>query len=157
MVGVVCYHFSKKTPLIRASNLSRFECECCGLLFDKPAAWAKRCNHHYCSRACHNEARRIKIKKTCIICNKVFFTTPHGWFRHVTCSKECRSIKCIPLPELYGWIEMNKMKEHIYSIHNCEICNVEYRREPSWVRRSGTRFCSKKCHGISKREVIRHD
>jgi len=135
----------QKTKLINTVGEIEISCDMCGLIFLKHACWVKRCRYNYCSMACRNESMRINITKQCIICGKIFITTPQGWFRHVTCGRKCKSIKSVPLPEKFGLIERSKNKEHKYFIGTCEVCGSEYKKEPAWEKKYKSRFCSREC------------
>lgn len=41
-------------------------------------------------------------------------------------------------------------------IKKCEACGKEFKTLPSWIKRSGAKFCSRKCFGISiNRKIIK--
>ena len=66
-----------------------FNCDYCGVSFEKYACWAKRTAHHYCGRACASAAKVIRIPKNCVVCDAEIFLTPTYYNRVATCSKEC--------------------------------------------------------------------
>lgn len=87
--GGMIGHINAKTPIIRTVGMISMHCDNCNMLYETHACWAKRTNHHFCSRDCHDKFRQIRIKKACVICGKHFYTTPTGWFKHITCSRKC--------------------------------------------------------------------
>jgi hypothetical protein len=90
--GAVRY-FSNLTPLSRDAGKLAFVCPICGISFEKPAAWAKRCENHYCSRACCTEGRKVRIETHCVVCGKAMEQTPSDAARITTCGKHCSSIR----------------------------------------------------------------
>jgi len=80
---------SQLTPIAKIKSKLPFNCDHCGLLFEKYACWAKRTAHHYCSRACCWAAKVIRIPKSCAVCNTEMFLTPTYYKRTSTCSRLC--------------------------------------------------------------------
>lgn len=92
--GVRVYHGgSNKTDLSRTTGKLCFICPICKIEFLKPAAWAKRCQSHCCSRACASENRKVRVITHCIICKIQMEKTPSNSLRVLTCGKECSSIR----------------------------------------------------------------
>lgn len=83
------YQGSQLTPLARIKAKLPFNCDYCGLAFEKYACWAKRSKHNYCSRACSNAAKVIRFPKECLVCNTVMLLTPTLMKRVSTCSSAC--------------------------------------------------------------------
>jgi hypothetical protein len=84
---------SNQTPLARRAGKLSFACGVCGVVFEKPAAWAKRTNNHYCSAACRIEGSKITVETQCVVCHATMLQTPSLAVRVVTCSKLCSSLR----------------------------------------------------------------
>lgn len=80
---------SQSTAITKVKSKLPFNCDHCGLLFEKYACWAKRCTNHYCSRACNWASKVIRIHKNCVVCNAEMLLTPSDYKKFSTCSKEC--------------------------------------------------------------------
>ena len=80
---------SALTALSKVKSKLLFNCEHCGLPFEKYACWAKRTSHHYCSRACAWAAKVIQIPKNCVVCNAEMLLNPSKYARVSTCSRDC--------------------------------------------------------------------
>lgn len=80
---------SLPTPLARNKSKLGFNCDYCGLPFEKYACWARRTSHHYCGHACASAAKVIRIPKSCVVCNAEMLLTPTNINRVSTCSNEC--------------------------------------------------------------------
>lgn len=80
---------SQLTPIAKIKSKLPFNCDYCGLLFEKYACWAKRSTHHYCSRACNWASKIIRIPKNCTVCNVEMMLTPVYYKKVSTCSKTC--------------------------------------------------------------------
>jgi len=80
---------SQLTPLTKVKSKLPFNCDHCGLLFEKYACWAKRSAHHYCSRACNWASKIVRIPKNCVVCGTEMFLTPTSYKRISTCSRTC--------------------------------------------------------------------
>ncbi|MBI1919653.1 MAG: hypothetical protein HYS23_01085 [Geobacter sp.] len=86
--GVV-RHISAKTPLSRTHGKVGMNCDFCGMPYETYACWAARTNAHYCSKACSNEAKKIPVRKNCVVCGSEFITNPTTAVRISTCSRKC--------------------------------------------------------------------
>lgn len=80
---------SQLTPIAKVKSKLPFDCDHCGLSFEKYACWAKRSAHQYCSRACAWAAKVIRIPKNCVVCNTEMLLKPSNYARISTCSKPC--------------------------------------------------------------------
>lgn len=85
--------FSNLTPLSRTTGKLSFVCPICGISFEKPAAWAKRTENHYCSRACSAEGKKVRVETHCVVCGKAMEQIPSSVARITTCGKLCSSIR----------------------------------------------------------------
>ena len=83
------YHKGQLTKLTRNKSKLGFNCDYCGLPFEKYACWAKRTAHHYCGRACANAAKVVEIPKPCVVCGKEMLLKPSLFKRVSACSPEC--------------------------------------------------------------------
>lgn len=85
-----------------------------------------------CNLCALRKPRRGEIIK-CGTCGKEFYVQPCYINKKKYCSREC-AYKA-------------KMKGEPLI---CEVCGKEYYRSPSQVKLRGTKYCSKKCHGIAQ-------
>jgi hypothetical protein len=83
------YQRSQMTGLLRNKSKLPFNCDHCGIPFEKYACWAKRNNHHYCGRGCASAAKVIKFPKDCVICGAEMMLTPSLFLKKFTCSVAC--------------------------------------------------------------------
>lgn len=81
--------FSNKTPMGRSAGKIAMSCDHCGLSYETYACWAKRTARHFCSRACANAAKEVRVEKSCVICGTVFTATPSTVDKSSTCSRKC--------------------------------------------------------------------
>lgn len=88
----------------------------------------KKCERH--SRSGRGQRSRVRIKLTCAHCKKVFLSNR-------TNRKFC-SIPCC-----------NAARPHLRLV--CPICKCSYRTRPSFVKKGGGSFCSRRCRSISIR------
>lgn len=124
---------SNKTPMSRTIGILGFECELCGLAFEKPAAWAKRVSHHYCSVSCANEGRKVRIHTNCTVCNADMEQTLSGAVRVVTCSKFCSSKRRqSDTPNARGF---KSYKEEMMRLARRGVCSQCGVRHGPWVVR----------------------
>ena len=91
LVGVETREFAQKTKVAKTAGKIGMNCDNCGLLYETYACWAKRTNHHFCSRACGNSFKKIEIRKKCAVCGEIFTVSPSDWFKYSTCSEQCMS------------------------------------------------------------------
>lgn len=98
-------------------------CKNCGNLFDKTSK-----NQDYCSKACRDEAHKIRRKnrkdgklilKTCLKCGKTFKEDKH---RHTYCSSKCR---------ILAKRERERKRYHDKYCHKCWTCQ-NYATGCSW-------------------------
>lgn len=82
--------FHKASPTKKLQSKLSFNCDHCGILFEKYACWAKRTTHHYCGRACASAAKVIRIPKNCVVCDTEMLLTPTYFKRVSACSKTCQ-------------------------------------------------------------------
>ena len=80
---------AQPTKLARNKSKLPFNCDHCGLAFEKYACWAKRVTHHYCSRACASAAKVVRFPKDCAVCGVEMLLTPTYMNRVSTCSAIC--------------------------------------------------------------------
>lgn len=152
ILGVLTKVLSNRTKATRVHGILSFSCEICGLAFTKPAAWAKRSNHHYCSRACASEAKRKpRIIKLCIVCAKEFSVSPWQDERYVTCGRECLGMSRKETTFVNGLVSMAMAQPKNSVAFACKTCAKIYYRWPSWLKRRKSSYCSRACHNISKR------
>ena len=116
---------SQLTPIAKIKSKLPFNCDHCGLLFEKYACWAKRNAHHYCSRACCWAAKVIRIPKNCVVCDAEIMLTPSNYPRITTCSKLCLRKKRVTnnsnlraSPDYIGIV--NRLKKNT----SCSTCNT---------------------------------
>lgn len=83
------YQRAQLTTLQRNKSKLSFNCDHCGLPFEKYACWAKRTKNHYCGRACASAAKVVRIPKPCVVCGNEMLLTPTLFTRTSACSKEC--------------------------------------------------------------------
>jgi len=121
------------TPLAGAVGKLRFTCPNCGIVFERYACWAKRVNVSYCSRDCSNEARRVRVQVSCVVCGEHYEVTPSNIGRKTTCGKLCSSKRRQsdnPHPKSF-----NAYKDAIKLIASREVCSrCEVRSGPWMVR-----------------------
>jgi hypothetical protein len=87
---------SNKTPISRRSGMVHLNCDQCDLPIMKPAAWAKRSNHHFCGVGCSGAFRRIPLKAICSVCGVQY----EGTRSVVLKSTTCRTKDCIRIGQL---------------------------------------------------------
>lgn len=116
---------SQLTPLTKIKSKLPFNCDHCGLLFEKYACWAKRSTHHYCSRACSWASKVIRVPKNCVVCHAEMFLTPTYYKRVSTCSKIClrknrvtNNSSLRSSPDYIGIVNRLKKKT------SCNTCNT---------------------------------
>lgn len=80
---------SQLTGLARNKSKLPFNCDHCGMAFEKYACWAKRVKHNYCSRACASAAKVIRFPKECVVCGVEMLLTPTLMKRVAACSTAC--------------------------------------------------------------------
>lgn len=81
----------QKSQLTKITNSKlTFNCDHCGVAFEKYACWAKRTAKHYCGRACAWAAKVIRIPKNCVVCGAEMLVTPSNLNRVSACSKPCQ-------------------------------------------------------------------
>ena len=90
--GVHTKNITNKAKVNKTAGKIGLNCDLCGLAFETYACWAKRYNHHFCSRACSSKFSEININNSCKECGKPITVTPTEYTRIVTCSKECSDI-----------------------------------------------------------------
>lgn len=83
------YQRAQLTSVQRNKAKLGFNCDHCGIPFEKYACWAKRTSHHYCGRACAWAAKVVRIPKPCVVCGTEMLLTPTSFNRVSGCSKEC--------------------------------------------------------------------
>lgn len=83
------FELSNRTKVSRTHGKIPMNCDQCGLAYETYACWAKRQSHHFCSKACSNEFKKIEIKKNCCICGTEFIVAPFSFKRKATCSARC--------------------------------------------------------------------
>lgn len=85
--------------------------------------------------------KKEKICKTCVICNKIFYTIPY----HKESDKKLCSMKCKLqyMKKIIPWNKQDKIKKV------CRICNKEYFILKSLEETN--KYCSWKCSAYSKR------
>jgi len=88
-IGGFVVERAQLTTVARNKSKLPFNCDHCGIPFEKYACWAKRSTHHYCGRACANAARLVRIPKECVVCKAEMLLTPADYPRLSTCSKLC--------------------------------------------------------------------
>jgi hypothetical protein len=68
-------------------------CGQCGKSFEKPAAWAKRGRHDFCTKECYDSfQKKDRVTKQCVICGGDFQVRPCEQHKFSTCSRpECRA------------------------------------------------------------------
>jgi len=84
------WHIANTHKISKSAGKIGLNCENCGIAFETQACWAKRINHHFCSHSCASEFKKIEIKKNCNVCGNEIIVNPTTYFRHVTCSSECK-------------------------------------------------------------------
>lgn len=111
---------SLKTPLTITSGKIGLICEWCNMQFETYACWAKRKNHHFCSKACSDEWHKIPVEKCCVICGEKFITTPFNAKRLVTCSR-----KCFVAKQTKQFIEIRKniVSAKGEQVHGSKLCD----------------------------------
>ena len=115
-----------------------FVCEICGLQFERFASAAKRHKSSFCSVACANEARRVRIETPCIICGNKMSLQPCQIGKNVTCSKECSTRRRINTGKKWkitpsSFAEYKKAASAIKAREIC--CNCKITSGP-WVVRN---------------------
>ena len=84
------YQRAQLTSVQRNKAKLGFNCDHCGIPFEKYACWAKRHTHHYCGRPCASAAKVIRIPKPCVVCGTEVLLTPSDFKRVSTCSRDCK-------------------------------------------------------------------
>jgi len=87
--GGMAYQRAQLTGIQRNKAKLGFNCDHCGLPFEKYACWAKRTKHHYCGRACASAAQVVRIPKPCVVCGTEMLLTPGNLNRISGCSRAC--------------------------------------------------------------------
>jgi len=103
-----------------------YTCQHCGKSFNRRGKRA----HTYCSKACHDDARRKYADTPCVVCGKIFLPNHKG---HKHCSLECGS-KSVA----------KALSQKVTCI--CKHCGKEFQRSPSLV----SKYCSPHCYWESK-------
>lgn len=112
-------------------------CGYCGAemqLIPYEATWKR-----FCSVDCGNKSRRQKVERTCIACNKTFYSDPSAIARGQGkyCSKKC-----------YGKAVTTKLTIA------CEQCGKQFQAWPSNAKEDNGKFCSKECFGVATRNRV---
>lgn len=84
----------------------------------------------FCSRACYDQSRKIRIEKVCEYCSKSFIATTSHAAQRRFCSYSCSN------KVMHG-------KENSKEVRTCEQCGEAFEE---WSYRP-TRFCSMQCSG----------
>lgn len=118
---------SNRTPLYRSAGKLSFDCPVCGISFEKPAAWAKRVSNHYCSVACTNEAKKVRIETHCVVCGKAMEQTPSDAARVTTCGKKCSSIRRRSKnPKPKAFLAYKEVIKQIAQRGVCVLCGAKH-------------------------------
>lgn len=84
------YHRGQLTSVQRNNAKLGFNCDHCGIPFEKYACWAKRTSNHYCGRGCASAAKVVRIPKPCVVCGTEMLLIPSSFKRVSGCSKTCQ-------------------------------------------------------------------
>lgn len=125
--------FGKYRKLGSSSGKLAFDCPICGLLFERYASSTRRSKAVYCGRACAGIGRRVRIDASCLVCGKVYETTPAHAAKVFTCSKKCSSIRKrsrgsspIESRPTYAWAAVQKLIRELSEKQKCSRCSREY-------------------------------
>ena len=155
-------------------------CEVCGKEFTVKVSAVKNGRGRFCSRECQGKWmsenqcgenspswKGGKVAKVCEVCGKEFSVFP-SQSHHKFCSREChekwqsesRSGENHPMFGVKGedhpmWKEKSPRWKGGVVTRTCEVCGKEFFIPPSWLKRSGGRFCSRECHGKWQSESCR--
>jgi hypothetical protein len=118
---------SNKTPLSRTIGMLHFNCELCGVVFEKPAAWAKRVSRHYCSRECCSEDKKVRIHTNCRVCGVDMEQTPSEAVKTTTCGKICSSRRRRSgTPRPHSFVAYKNEMVRIAKAGVCSQCGVQH-------------------------------
>lgn len=104
-------------------------CSGCDDLFVVP----NRSDTKYCSLECYHKSRITIMKKSCLLCDESFKTTPAEIKRGggLYCSAECND---------------KRMESHI--VCECTHCKREFKTYQTVLDEGNGRFCSRACFGL---------
>ena len=112
------------TKLATTQGKISLSCDLCDMEYETYACWAKRHQHHYCSRACAWQASRIEVPTNCVVCDKDMIVTPSDFLKIKTCSRECFRLKKMnPNKKRKGYYSALEYKEIAKSFLKISVCN----------------------------------
>jgi hypothetical protein len=119
------YHRSQLTSVQRNNAKLEFNCDHCGLLFERYACWAKRSRHHYCGRACAAAAKVVRIPKSCVVCGTEMLLIPSAFNRVSGCSRECmRKRRVVNNKDLRGSPDYMNIVKRLRQKALCGVCGT---------------------------------
>ena len=97
------------------------------------------------------------MNKNCLLCNKKFKVKPSHYERRKYCSYGCRNTayKGISFSISTQFLKGRKNPNNHTIAIKCKTCRGEFKVSPSKVKNDRTKFCSKYCMNINKREVMK--
>jgi len=113
------------TGLARNKAKLPFNCDHCGLAFEKYACWAKRVTHNYCSRACASAAKVIRFPKDCVVCGTEMLLTATYVKRVSACSAACsRKRKTVTNVNLRSSPDYTAIAQRLKKNTICNTCGT---------------------------------
>lgn len=92
-IGGLSRQLSNPTPLSQNAGKINLICPICTTHFRRHAAWAKRVNVNYCSKACSNKGKEFKIETQCLVCAQTMLLPPALSRKKLTCGPVCSSVR----------------------------------------------------------------
>lgn len=94
----------------------------------------------YCSKQCIGNARRKRVKLTCLNCNKDYEVIPSKTDTSKYCSRVCKT-------EYESALKVSN-----FTNHECDGCGKPMKVTPSQMKNHGLHFCDRDCykHNIGK-------
>lgn len=135
--GGMVKQFSGHAPLPLSVGKLHMICPVCSTDFLRPAAWAKRVNSSYCSRACAWAAKVTRYEHHCVVCDASMLLQPSEGKRKLTCSPLCSSIRkrsrSATGEPTHAWKAYQEAAEVVRETRVCCRCGVKH---GPWVVRA---------------------
>ena len=124
----MAYETENRTPLVRTKN-ANLQCPICLIHFHRPPSHADRVNVNYCSRACANEGKRVRVEVECCSCARPMWIIP-SWVGKVrACSPKCTTLRKVSAGKKTYWWNLKgalELTKRIWEKGVCDSCGVTH-------------------------------
>lgn len=127
--GALNANLSNPTKAARNAAKIGLECPMCGLKFERYACWARRVDNNYCSKACANEAKVVKVSADCSVCAAQMLIKPSYLGRVTTCGEVCASQKKRSRGHMHtfgNWAAYREAAEAVAAKEVCDTCGATH-------------------------------